>query len=106
MTHKVIWREEAIADLKAIYVSTADQANPDIALRFVQRIESAGEKLADYPDRGRRRDNIRPGMRSVPFRRAVTIFYAVDADEVQIVRVIHARRDAPAAFQDNREELP
>jgi len=30
----------------------------------------------------------------------------VDADEVQIVRVIHARRDASAAFQDNREELP
>jgi plasmid stabilization system protein ParE len=48
VTHRVIWREQAVADLRAIFYSISDQADAEVALRFVQRIEAAGEKLTDF----------------------------------------------------------
>ena len=98
MPHSVIWGEEATTDLRTIYLSAAEAATPEIALRFVQRIEAAAGKLADFPDRGRPRDAIRSGLRSIPMGRTVTIYYEVGIGQVQIVRVIHARRDIVAAF--------
>jgi toxin ParE1/3/4 len=98
VTHKVVWREPATADLEAIYDWIADAADPETALRFVTRIEAACEKLADFPRRGRLRADILPGLRSIPFARTVTVFYIVDAGEVRIVHIFHARRDAEAAF--------
>jgi plasmid stabilization system protein ParE len=56
--------------------------------------------LPSSPNRGRPRDAIRSGLRSIPLGRTVTIYYEVGANEVQIVRVIHARRDAATAFAD------
>lgn len=101
MTHRVIWGEAAIADLRGIFHWTVDHADPEVALRFTQRIEAEAEKLAGFPNRGRPRDEIRPGLRSIPYARSITIFYSVDAREVQIVRVIHARRDLNAAFESD-----
>ena len=100
-THSVIWTEPAVADLRGIYLWTADRANRDVALRFVQRIEGMAEQLIDYPRRGRPRDEIRPGLRSIPFERSVTIFYHVVGDDVQVVRVIPARRDIAAAIDED-----
>ena len=101
MTYRVIWLERAVADLKAVYYPTAERADSKVALRFVQRIEAAGERLANFPNRGRPRTEIEPGLRSIPYGRSITIFYAIDGDEVRIVHVLHARRDAVAAFRDD-----
>ena len=98
MTHKVVWREAAGADLEALYDWIADCADPGIALRFTLRIEAACERLINFPRRGTPRDDLYPGLRSMPFERAVTIFYLVDNDEVQIVRILHAGRDVTSAF--------
>jgi toxin ParE1/3/4 len=100
-TRSVDWAEPAIADLRRIYLWTAERADRDVALRFVQRLEGAAAKLTDYPRRGRPRDEVRPGLRSIPFERAVTIFYDVVGDNVEVVRVIHARRDVTAAFDQD-----
>jgi toxin ParE1/3/4 len=99
--HRILWSEEADADLDTIYEWMASEADPETALRYMLRIEAAAEKLADFPNRGSPRDEIRPRLRSVPFARSVTIFYTVGEDQVLIVHVIHARRDTGAAFQDN-----
>ena len=100
MTHSVVWLEQADTDLDLIYQWIARHADPETALRFVLRIEEAGEKLGDFPGRGRPRTAIGPGLRSIPFERTATIFYTIAADEVRIVRVIHARRDAAGAFAE------
>jgi len=55
---------------------------------------------ADFPRRGRGRDEIRPGLRSIPCARAFIVFYAIDENEVQIIRVLHARREIATAFED------
>ena len=97
-THSVDWAEPAVADLRAIFLWATERADRDVALRFVQRIEEVAEKLSDYPRRGRTRDEIRPGLRSIPFERAAIIFYEVCDARVQIVRVIDGRRNLAAAF--------
>lgn len=48
--------------------------------------------LADHPDAGRRRDVLRPGVRSFPHAGFV-IFYRRATDNVQIIRVVHGGRD-------------
>jgi toxin ParE1/3/4 len=99
VTPSVVWREPASADLGAIYDWIADAADADVALRFVTRIEIACQKLADFPLRGRSRDDISPGLRSIPCARTIVVFYTAGTDAVEIVRVLHARRDIAAVFE-------
>ncbi len=48
---------------------------------------------------GRVRYELTAGLRSFPFGRYV-IFYALSADEIDIVRVLHSARDIDSAFDE------
>jgi len=69
MTYAVIISAAAEADLRAIYDYVIAHAGADIALRFVDRIEDYCRGFMIAPERGRRRDDLRPGLRTVGFRR-------------------------------------
>ena len=43
--------------------------------------------------RGTPRDDLRPSLRTVPFRRCLTIAYAVKSGEVRIIGIARARQD-------------
>jgi toxin ParE1/3/4 len=49
------------------------------------------------PYSGRPRDNLLPGVRSMPVHPYV-VFYRVRNEAVEIIRVIHGRRDIGAIF--------
>jgi toxin ParE1/3/4 len=49
---------------------------------------------------GRRRDELRPGLRSWPHGRYV-IFYRLGEPGVQIVRVLEGERDLPVVLEDD-----
>ena len=70
---------------------------PRASLAWVERLESRCLKLAQNPGWGRRRDDLRPGLRSLPFGRYV-IFHRVTTRGVEIVRVLHASRDLKSEF--------
>ncbi|WP_412759746.1 type II toxin-antitoxin system RelE/ParE family toxin [Methylorubrum subtropicum] len=50
-------------------------------------------RLADFPDVGRRRDDIRPNLRLVAFERRVIIVYAFDAARLRILCIFYGGRD-------------
>jgi toxin ParE1/3/4 len=52
---------------------------------------------------GRARDELSPGLRSMPFGRHV-IFYETMADGIDVVRVLHSARDIDAAFEKDSPE--
>ena len=52
---------------------------------------------------GRARDELSPGIRSMPFGRYV-IFYAPLADGIDIIRVLHSSRDIDAVFDPDTAE--
>jgi plasmid stabilization system protein ParE len=51
-----------------------------------------------FPQRGARRDDLRPGLRSTGFRRRVTIAFHLNAGTVVIDRVFYGGRDVEGFF--------
>jgi toxin ParE1/3/4 len=58
--------------------------------------------LGVFPERGTRRDDIRPGLRTMGFERRATIIFQVSEAAVVIVRVLYGGRDADRALRDIR----
>lgn len=85
MTYTVIFSAAAEADLFAIYDYIVERAGGAIALRFVEAIETYCLGFAHTPERGTRRDDLRPGLRTVGFRRRATILFEVDRDARRVV---------------------
>lgn len=92
---RVEYRPAARADLDAIVAYTKRNWGTDKARVYVAQLRAVATGLADYPQRFPLY-NSRLGS----FRKASCgehlIFYAVAADKVEIVRVLHNRVDADA----------
>ncbi len=102
MVHRVVFSAEAEAQLIAIYEYIANQASPLVALRFTQAIAARCEKLKNMPRRGTRRDDLRPDLRTIGFRRRVTLAFAVDERTVTIVGIFYGGRDVAAAMRPRK----
>lgn len=62
--------------------------------RYLQELDQTISSLADKPQTaGQSRAQIRPDLRSIAHRRYHFIFYRVVDDRVEILRVLHQRRD-------------
>ena len=96
---QIIWSRQADDDLLQIWDYLADQASIAIADEQVRRIVVASEQLSEWPQSGPLRDAIIPGMRSIVASPYV-IFYRLHNDAVQVVRVLHGRRDIEAVFAE------
>ena len=62
-------------------------------MAYVERIQAACLRLAVFPERGTRRDDIRPGLRVIGFEGRVAIAFHVGAGRVTIDRVLYGGRD-------------
>ena len=85
MTYTVVFSAAAETDLFAIYDYIAERAGHAIALRFVESIELYCRGFKDTPERGTRRDELLPGLRTVGFHRRATILFEVDRDAHMVV---------------------
>jgi toxin ParE1/3/4 len=81
----------AIADIESI-ARTIAKENPPAAEAWITSIENKCRLLADNPEMGPARDDIRAGMRIVPAGNYL-IFYRVSGHNVDVVRVLHGARD-------------
>lgn len=98
MIYRVTLAAKAKAKLDAIYDYIAAQASPDVARAFTDAIIARCAGLAEFPNRGAPRDDLRPGIRTVPFRRRVTIGYSVRAADVRVLGIFYAGQDIEARF--------
>jgi len=85
---RLLKRPEAESDLDEIWWYIA-QDSPYNADRLLDRIQERCLALADYPQMGTSRDELKAGLRSQP----VGNFYFPLEDGVDIVRVLHGSRD-------------
>ena len=65
--------------------------------RLLDTINKQCEKLARFPEMGRARDELAPSLRSFPVGKYV-IFYRPIEDGIEVVRVLHGKRDLREAF--------
>jgi toxin ParE1/3/4 len=108
MTAKpIIAREQARGDVEAAADYYVDQVGDDVALGFINALESvyrliATRSSAGSPFYGHALDL--PGLRHRRLGRyPYLVFYVDRGDHIDVWRVLHAQRDIPARLQETRD---
>jgi toxin ParE1/3/4 len=98
MGHRLAPQAQADIDDIAYYVfvesgslETADRLIESIATRFIL--------LGTHPRAGRRRDDLRPGMRGFPVADYV-ILYRIEDSDALILRIVRGSRDIEALLRE------
>ncbi len=98
MGHRLAPQAQADIDDIAYYVfvesgslETADRLIESIATRFIL--------LGTHPRAGRRRDDLRPGMRGFPVGDYV-ILYRIEDSDALILRIVRGSRDIEALLSE------
>lgn len=86
-----------LADLRN-YISADSGAAR--ASAFINSIVDYCEGFLTFPERGTRRDDILPGLRTIGFKRCVTIAFTIEARTVAILGVFYGGQDFEAVFRD------
>ena len=100
-SYRVALDPAAVEDLAAIRAFVADAAGESVAERLIDRVLSHIDGFATAPKRGRARDDLRIGLRTIGWRRTVTLIFAVDDDAGTVVflGVLFRGRNVEAALQ-------
>jgi toxin ParE1/3/4 len=69
-----------------------------IARRFINRIEDRCSRIGFVPRGGRPRDDLDPGLRTVPFEHSAIIADKVEGNRVDITNVFYGGRDYEAFY--------
>jgi toxin ParE1/3/4 len=96
----VAFQRDSEADLADIFrvVLNASQ-NQAVAEGFIRRIIARCRRIGDAPRGGRPRDDLKPGLRTVPFERSVIIAYRIEAECVMITNVFYGGREFEALYR-------
>lgn len=100
---RIIRRERALDDLAEHWSYRALELGPDSADALIDRIEKRIRLLAEYPESGTKRDELRPGLRSVPLGKLI-LFYNPLRDGIELVRVLDGRRDIRAVLAEEEDD--
>lgn len=93
MARRVVLLDTASKDLFELGLYIAEHSGAEVANGYLDRIYTACMGLATFPERGRRRDDILPGLRTIGFERRATIVFRVLKTRVEIVTIAYGGRD-------------
>ncbi|MCL1472112.1 type II toxin-antitoxin system RelE/ParE family toxin [Argonema antarcticum] len=93
----------ASRDIETIIDLIADNSGFDAAERFLKKVNQKCNNLANFPNMGRRRDELLQELRSFPVDDYL-IFYRPIEGGIEILRVVSGYRDLSALFEDPFEE--
>ena len=94
---RVVWLRRAIADLQAVHDFIAND-NPPAALATTSKIATAVTLLTDQPSLGRAGRVPRTRELVIPDTPYV-VPYAMIANEIRILAVLHGARRWPTSFE-------
>jgi toxin ParE1/3/4 len=96
---KTRYSADAASQLEDLYRYIAQVSGPDRAGDFVDAVMDYCDRLPASPYRGTKRDDLRPGLRTVGFRRRVTIAFTVTDEAVVILGVFYGGRSFEAKLK-------
>ena len=99
MQYTIIFTPEAEEQLLSLYRYIAAAASPEIAERYTSSIVAYCESLQDFPLRGTRRDDVRPGLRITNYKKRAVIAFAVEAAQVSIIGIFYGGQDYETVLQ-------
>lgn len=91
----IFWLESADADVSTIigYIGQFDVA---AAVRMWERLRACVLPLSEHPYLYNLSDRV-PGLREIVAHPNYVVLYRVTADRIEIVNVVHARREFPGS---------
>lgn len=93
-SHEVRFDPAAEDDLARLYGFVRERSgDPRAAAGYIRRIRAFCERLSIFPERGTRRDELAPGLRTIGFERRLTVVFAVRGQTVMILRIYYAGRN-------------
>lgn len=99
MAYRIVFSPMAEVQLLKLYRDIAARGLPGIAEDYTAGIVEYCRSFSTFPQRGARRDDIRPGLRTIGYRRRVTIAFEVTDDAVNILGVYYGGQNFEADFQ-------
>ena len=93
---QLIIAQQAKDDLVEIWLYIAADS-PSTADMFIDYVYEQCKHLCTSPEIGRTRDELLPGMRSLPVKRYL-VFYRVTNDAIEIARILSGYRDLETLF--------
>jgi len=102
MRYEVFFSPLAESQLARLRMYIATRATPEIADNYVEAVISCAEDLDMFPHRGILRDDLRPGLRVISYRKRTSIAFSVDDGKhrVIVLGVAHGGQDYEALFAD------
>ncbi|MBW4476692.1 MAG: type II toxin-antitoxin system RelE/ParE family toxin [Tolypothrix brevis GSE-NOS-MK-07-07A] len=101
--YSVIFSPRAEQQLGSLYVYIADRGGEERAERYISGIIAFCQGLSTFPERGTKRDDLRPHLRVIGYAKRVAIAFSVKDDGVMIHGVFNRGQDYDSILQE--EEL-
>ena len=98
MGHRLAPEAESDLEEIAFYVFV-QSGSLEIAERLIESITERFAMLGRHPCIGRRRDDLRPGLRAFPVGDYL-LLYRVEGDDVIVQRVVRGSRDLEALLRE------
>lgn len=100
----VLLRELAHQDVEAAVDHYLREAGPDVALGFIDALQSTYRAIAKHPALGSPRyaqELALPGLRSFAVRDFPYFVFYIDRDDhIDVWRLLHGRRDIPSRMRE------
>jgi plasmid stabilization system protein ParE len=103
MIDRVVFSPEAQDQLVDLYVYIAGAASPAIAAKYTEQVVSYCESLRTFPERGTKRDDLRPGLRVTNYKKRVVIAFSIDLDTLSVLGVFYGGQDHESILRDDAD---
>ncbi|HKT14938.1 MAG TPA: type II toxin-antitoxin system RelE/ParE family toxin [Allosphingosinicella sp.] len=101
MPYRIVVTPEARDQLDRLHAYIAAAAGEEIASRFVDAIIDHIATLQAFPKRGTARDDLRAGLRTLAWRRRVTITFVVEEADVVVIGIFYGGRDFETLLKED-----
>jgi toxin ParE1/3/4 len=100
MKYEIVFSPEAEQQLDHLFHVIARESGRKRAETFIGSIVTYCFGFDTFPHRGSLRDDIRPGVRIVGFRRRVSIAFTVEGNIVSFLGIFYGGQDFEAALRE------
>ncbi|WP_070153866.1 type II toxin-antitoxin system RelE/ParE family toxin [Sphingobium phenoxybenzoativorans] len=101
MPHRIVFTLEARDQLDNLYAYIAAAADSAIAARFANGLIDHIATLSEFPQRGTPRNDVRPGLRTLAWRRRVTIAFMIEESDVVVIGIFYGGRDFESLLRED-----
>jgi toxin ParE1/3/4 len=90
---KVIFRQQAIDDLNAIWTYTYDEWSEKQADKYYASLEFACLQIGENPDLGKEYEEIKRNLLGLRTGKHIIFYQVVNDQKIEIIRILHERMD-------------